>query len=353
MHHKIVALDAWHVPIPPDLLRLPEPHSYEISLCETKSTSTKDIQDRVKDATIIAVTLTPLDASTLSAAVTPNLRLVVVIASGTDGIDKQQCKERGIRVLNVPNANTESVANHVLASYFACRRRLTTMHHSLLNTDEWKRTGTSTKRMHTRNNSLPLSCREEVVGIIGYGAIGQRVAQMCRGLGMTVLIASRKQAVPATENQTSNSIETRDSRTPFTDVLRQSSVIVLCLPRNPETINMISNDEFQTMSQNTILINITRGGIIDEHALLKALKDGMIDGCATDVFLVEPSGAGDHWREGDSPVLKVSQVEADEMNLLVTPHVAWYSAGTIDNYLQTFKQNVENWCSGELSNVIV
>lgn len=172
MHHQIVALDAWHVPIPPDLLQLPAPHSYDLKLCKTKSTSNQEIQDRVKDATIIAVTITPLDASTLSADVTPNLRLIVVIASGTDGIDKQQCKERGIRVLNSPSANTESVANHAIAMYFACRRRLLTMHHTMFKTDEWKTQGTVTRKMLSRDHGLPLSCQEEVVGIIGYGAIG-------------------------------------------------------------------------------------------------------------------------------------------------------------------------------------
>jgi glycerate dehydrogenase len=172
MHHKIVALDAWHVPIPLNLLKLLTPHSYDLTVCETRSASITEIHDRVKDATIIAVTLTPLDSSTLSAAVTPNLRLVVAVSSGTDGIDKKLCKERGIRVLNVPNANTDSVANHVMAVYFACRRRLLAMHHTMFRTDEWSRRGTITRLMHSRDDGLPLSCQEEVVGIIGYGAIG-------------------------------------------------------------------------------------------------------------------------------------------------------------------------------------
>jgi lactate dehydrogenase-like 2-hydroxyacid dehydrogenase len=371
MHHTIVALDSWHVPILLDLLQLPSPHSYDLKLCETQSTSSQEIQDRVKDATIIAVTITGLDASTLSAAVTPNLRLVVVIASGTDGIDKEKCKERGIRVLNSPGANTESVANHAVAMYFACRRRLLRMHHTMFRTDEYKSQGTLTRKMLSRDHSLPLSCQEEVVGIIGYGAIGmyprleqsqlflmrgttgQRIAQQCRGLGMTVLVASRKAAALNATEPTAIGTEMSGSRSPFTEVLRRSSVIVLCLPRNPETINMISDDEFRIMSRKAIVINVTRGGIVDEHALLRALRGGLIEGCATDVFLKEPSGAGDFWQDGDSPVLNVSEAEADELNLVVTPHVAWFASTTIDKYLQSFKQKVEGWCSGELSNVVV
>ncbi|KAL7931767.1 D-isomer specific 2-hydroxyacid dehydrogenase [Trichoderma chlorosporum] len=357
MHHKIVALDAWHVPIPQNIFNLPPEDSYELKVCETQLTSNHDIQEAVKDATIIAVTLTRLDASTLSAAATPNLRLVAAIASGTDGIDKQQCKERGIMVLNSPDANTESVSNHVLAMYFACRRRLLMMQKTVLATDAWVRRGTIATLMNSRNNELPLSCKDETVGVIGYGAIGRRVAHLCRGLGMNVLIASRKGAVPAAvstvQKQETVGTEAQISRTPFAEVLRRSSVLVLCIPRIPETLNLISHDEFQMMSGRTILINVSRGGIVDEIALLQALKGGAIDGCATDVFLKEPSGAGDYWKEGDSPILKVSQAEAEEMNLLVTPHVAWYARATVDGYLQTFKQNVEDWCAGKAKNIVV
>lgn len=176
MHHKIVALDAWHVPIPPNLLNLPPPHTYELKVCETQLTSNEDIQEAVKDATIIALTLTRLDASTLSATKTPNLRLIAALASGTDSIDKQECKKRGIRVLNAPDANGDSVANHVIAMYFACRRRLLLMQKVILGTDEWVRRGTITNRLNSRDNKLPLSCKEETVGIIGYGAIGKNLA---------------------------------------------------------------------------------------------------------------------------------------------------------------------------------
>ncbi|KAL7919278.1 D-isomer specific 2-hydroxyacid dehydrogenase [Trichoderma austrokoningii] len=347
MHHTIVALDAWHVAVPPDLLQLPAPHSYDLKLCETKSATTEELHDRVKDATIIIVSLTLLDASTLSEAVTPNLRLVVSKGTGTDGIDKQKCKERGISVLNTPGANTETVANHAMAMYFACRRRLLTMHRAVFGTDEWKTQGTLTRKLLSRDRDLPLTSQEEVVGIIGYGAIGQRIAQHCRSLGMSVLVASRKGAV------LSNGTETSNSRTPLTEVLQRSTVLVLCVPRNSETVNMISDDELRIMSRKAIVVNISRGGIIDEHALLRALRGGLIDGCATDVFLKEPSGAGDYWQEGDSPILGLSEAEADELNLLVTPHVAWYASTTIDNLLRTLKQNIEGWCSGQQPNVVI
>lgn len=170
---------------------------------------------------------------------------------------------------------------------------------------------------------------------------------------MSVLVSSRKGAASDATKPTSNGTDPSSGRTPLTEVLRRSTVLVLCLPRNSETVNMIADDEFRIMSPRAIIVNISRGGIVDEHALLGALRGGLIDGCATDVFLKEPSGAGDYWQEGDSPILRLSEAEADQLNLLVTPHVAWYASTTIDNLMRTLKQNVEGWCAGKLSNVVV
>lgn len=148
---------------------------------------------------------------------------------------------------------------------------------------------------------------------------------------MKVLISARK-GRPAEADRTS-----------FTDVVAQSSVIVLCIPRNPETLNLISSAELQAMAQQTLLINVSRGGIVDENALLEALRAGSIGGAATDVLEQEPSDAGKFWKEGDSPLLKVDAAEAGKLNLMVTPHVAWFSTTTIHNYLQAFKRHVENF----------
>lgn len=174
MHHKIVALDHWHVPIPADLIKLPAPHSHDLTTFDKQLTSAEDIQEHVHDATIIVVTVTPLNATTLSAAKTPQLKLVVAVASGTDGIDKAACAERGILVVNSTNSNTDAVANHVLAQYFACRRRLLPLHHAVLERNEWKKRGTLTSLMNSTSGIPPLSCKEEVVGIIGNGAIGRK-----------------------------------------------------------------------------------------------------------------------------------------------------------------------------------
>ncbi|KAM3462189.1 hypothetical protein NHJ6243_004286 [Beauveria neobassiana] len=331
MHHKIVALDAWNVPIPEDLLHLPEPHTYDLASHTSQLLSTEAIQDAVRDATIIATTVTPIKGATLDIANTPRLQLIVAIAVGTDCIDTDVAAARGIKVVNCPNANTETVANHVLAMYFAGRRHLVQLHNTVLRTEEWPKNAL-TYALNDPKGNPPITCKEEVVGIVGYGAIGRRIAELCGSLGMKVLIAARKGA-PASPD-----------RAPFTQVLAQSSVLVLCVPRGPETLGLISAPELQAMSQHALLINVSRGGIVDEGALLEALRAGSIGGAASDVFQREPSGAGQFWKEGDSPLLKVDAAEADRLNLVVTPHVAWCSTTTFHNYLQAFKRHVENFC---------
>ncbi|KAM3557195.1 hypothetical protein MY1884_004643 [Beauveria asiatica] len=331
MHHKIVALDAWNVPIPEDLLHLPEPHTYELVRQTRQLSSTEAIQDAVRDATIIATTVTSIKGATLDIAKTPRLRLIVAIAVGTDCIDTDLAAARGIKVVNCPNANTETVANHVLAMYFAGRRHLVRLHNVVLRTEEWPKSAL-TYALNDPKGNPPITCKEEIVGVVGYGAIGRRIAELCSSLGMKFLIAARKGA-PASPD-----------RAPFTQVLAQSSVLVLCVPRGPETLGLISAPELQAMPQHALLINVSRGGIVDEEVLLEALRAGSIGGAASDVFQREPSGAGQFWKEGDSPLLKVDAAEADRLNLVVTPHVAWCSTTTFHNYLQAFKRHVENFC---------
>lgn len=175
---------------------------------------------------------------------------------------------------------------------------------------------------------------------------GQATARLCRNMGMKVIVAARKGPHGSTSQvalPTQPDSGSEPSRTPFADVLARATVLILCLPRNPETLELISAGEFQTMSPQALLINVSRGGIVDEPALIEALSKHRISGAATDVFLREPSGSGDAWRPGDSPLLQLTQDEADELNLVMTPHVAWYTQATTKSYLQTLKQNVEQW----------
>jgi phosphoglycerate dehydrogenase-like enzyme len=169
--------------------------------------------------------------------------------------------------------------------------------------------------------------------------LGKRIAYLAQALGMQVLVADRK------SGSTSTSGDASTPRTFFTEVLKRSTVLILCLPRTPESLNLISTPEFELMSKHAVLVNVARGGIVDESALIKALKDGQISGAATDVFQVEPAEGAK-----DSPLLSE---EARSLNLTLTPHVAWFGERTKKNLQRILKANVELWAAGTPQNVIV
>lgn len=328
--HHVVAIEAVHCPIPD--FHLPGGHTLSVHDC----TSQSDLASRIKDATIVLTTTIHLSADVLSPQVTPNLRLIVIMASGTDCVDKEAAKARGITVCNCPGTNVDSVSEHVIGLYFAVRRRFVDLHNTTVAVPEdmacdteWKMKGGLNKRLRTSDGEAPLLCGDETVGIVGYGALGKRINILARALGMRVLVAERKGMTP------------RPGRVSFEEALQSSTVLILCLPRTSETINLISTPELQTMPRQALLINVARGGIVDEQALFDALKQGVISGAATDVYAIEPAG------RGTSPLLSP---DAAGLNLVLTPHLAWFAKKTLHNLQVATKATVEQWCTGNTIN---
>jgi lactate dehydrogenase-like 2-hydroxyacid dehydrogenase len=177
------------------------------------------------------------------------------------------------------------------------------------------------------------------------GVIGKRIADLGRALGMKVLIAARKANASSSLAGALPAPSADEGRVPFDDVLRQATVLALALPRNPETLNLISTAELEKMHPYALLINIARGGIVDEVAVVQALKDKRIAGYATDVYDVEPVGGPE-----DTPLLSE---DAKDLNIVMTPHLAWFSQRTLKNLGDILKATVESWAKGEESNVIV
>lgn len=155
---------------------------------------------------------------------------------------------------------------------------------------------------------------------------------------MKILIADRKNK--PTANTSSNT-----TRTPFTTVLNQATVIFLSLPRMDDTLNTLSTTEFSAMSPSTVLINVSRGGIVDESALVEALEQGQLSGAACDVFREEPA-----W-SGNSPLVRAlqnAQARGQSLPLTVTPHTAWYSGKTGDGLQRMTQEIVAGWVRGDL-----
>lgn len=345
-HIEIVALEAKFCPIP--TFELPSPYTFEfVSYPETAQ---PDIPNRIKNATIVITTTMPLRADVLSPEVSPKLRQITVMASGTDTIDLQACKARGIIVSNCGGANIAAVSEHAIGLYFAARRKFLESHNAM-QADEWMKRKTLIRILEDRDRKMPLTCVDEVMGIIGYGAIGklrlfairveilliftplgQRIAEIARLLGMKVLVAERK-----------GSTSCRKDRVTFEEVLRKSTVLVVIIPRTIETLNLISTAELDVMKHSAVIINVSRGGVVDEVALLNALKDGKIAGAGSDVFSTEPAGSENNVLLGP---------EARGVNLTLTPHAAWLSNTTMENLQLMAKQNVEAFFQGTPINVV-
>jgi lactate dehydrogenase-like 2-hydroxyacid dehydrogenase len=168
MHHQIVALEKQHQPLPEDGFDFP------CTLTTYHRTSTREeLHERIHNATIVIITTVKLDAATLHPDVTPHLQYIAVSATGTDPVDLAAAKARGIRVTNCPGANLDAVSEHAISLYFSARRRTVLLDRKTREQpSEWKKEGSVNKYMRLPDGSPPLTCREEVLGVVGYGGLG-------------------------------------------------------------------------------------------------------------------------------------------------------------------------------------
>lgn len=154
---------------------------------------------------------------------------------------------------------------------------------------------------------------------------------------MTVIFAERKGAPDAS---------IRPGRISFTAALAQSTVVVMTCPLNSTTVGMIDVAELQAMRRDAILINVARGGVVVEEALVKALREGWIEGAATDVFAEEPAGV-------ENSVLIKALRESPGLNLTLSPHIAWYAKSSVEALQKTVLANIEAFMKGENRNSVI
>ncbi|KAL5339870.1 D-isomer specific 2-hydroxyacid dehydrogenase [Aspergillus crustosus] len=326
-HHHIVFLQGSVLQIPQ--FNLPAPFTYSQTVHPW--TSASEVAERIHDASIITLSAVRIDAAVLSPEVSPYLKLIVIVGTGYDCVDLEICRKRGITVCNCPASNIEAVSEHAIGMYFATRRKLLDMHLAT-RTGKWKEKGLLMFDYLDKDGTPPLTCQDEVAGIIGNGSVGKRIAMLARNLGMKVIVSDRKASTTADP-----------SRVPFKSVIEQSTVLFVAVPLSDATRNFISTPELEAMSSHAVLVNVSRGGTIDEDALVQALRDGKISGAATDVFREEPAGPG------NTPLLAE---DAKDLNIIATPHLAWLSQRTAVNYAAKLKQVVENWSMGQAINVV-
>ncbi|GKT55763.1 glycerate dehydrogenase [Colletotrichum tofieldiae] len=355
-HHVIVKLETIHVSVP-DIDTGSMTHEV-IGYEYTRPSEVGVAASRAWPASVLITTTVPINKETLGEA--PYLKCIITETTGTDHVDLEECRRRGITVMYSPNATVEAVSEHALGLYFSTRRRLVTLHNTMMDHDDahtnpWRAKGSMSSLLLDAEGRPPHTCGNEVAGMIGYGPIGQRVAKMCRALGMEVLVAARKDAedsasssgdvsgvaTPALDAQPNGTVP----RTPFTQVLRRATTLFLIVPLTPETKNLVSERELALMRPDAVIINVGRGGTVDETALLSALKAGKVAGAATDVFEVEPAGSGK-----DSVLLGE---EARGVNLTLTPHLAWCADQTRVNIRRVVGENLKMFVRGDKGGNVV
>ncbi len=288
------------------------------SVCEPLEsfhrTGTDELTDRARDAWCVIVNKVVLDRTFFEAR--PALRLVCVVATGTNNVDLEAAADHGVTVVNCQGYGTDSLAQHVLMLILALARSLP-RYQADVAAGAWSRASQFCLLDHPIRE---VGGRR--LGIVGYGAIGREVARLAAAIGMEVVIADRPGAVP------------REGRLAFDEVVATSDVISLHCPLNAETQGLFDARVLQRMRPDALLINTARGGLVDEPALVRALREGWIGAAAVDVVGSEPPPP-------DHPLLA-----ADLDNLIVTPHCAWGSREARQRIVDQTTENIEAWLSG-------
>ncbi len=276
--------------------------------------TTKDqVVERLKDADIAITNKVLIDGEAMRQL--PNLKLICVAATGMNNVDLETARELGIVVKNAVGYSTTSVAETTLASALALARNIVYF-------DEYYHDGRYAKADRAFcYDRLTFEIRGKKWGIIGLGNIGREVARLATAFGCEVRYFStsgvkREEGYPSME---------------LNELLEWSDIVSVHSPLNERTRGLVGESELQRMKPSSLIINVARGGIIDEAALAKALDNGWVAAAALDVFSVEPLR--------ESPLYNIK----DRYRLLASPHNAWSAAEAIDRLIECVAQNIRTW----------
>jgi glycerate dehydrogenase len=268
-----------------------------------------------------------IDKAVLNSPAARDLKLIAVAATGTDIIDREEAAKRNVKVCNVPGYATQSVAQFTMALILEFATRAG-RYADAVSDGQWEKSPVFSLLTYP---SLELSGKK--LGIVGYGSIGKAVAQMARGFGMEILVASRLGTRGAADKD----------RIPFDQLLRQADFVSLHCPLTAETRNLINRESLSLMKSKALLVNTARGALVDEGALIDALRKKTIAGAALDVVSNEPPPA-------DHPIIMAAK-ELD--NLRVTPHTAWSARESRERLLREVEENIAAFLEARDRNRIV
>lgn len=282
-------------------------------------TAPDEVAERIESADIVLCNKTPMTADNMKNA--KNLKFIGLFATGFNNIDLNFTDSHGITVCNVPGYSTDAVAQQTFALILETVNR-THDYNDLVAKGDWIKSRTF--------SFFPLPMLElsgKTIGIVGYGSIGQRVADIAKAFGMKVLVYKRH---PINDNSV--------TQVTLDELLRKSDIVSLHCPLNADSADMMTRESFSKMKQGAIFINTARGGLVDEHALKEALISGHLLGAGLDVLRQEPMAA-------DCPLLGLK-------TCIITPHVAWAGLETRRRLMGIVESNIEAFLNGTPKNTV-
>ena len=303
------------------LVNRPFEFDFPHTLSSYGTTEAHETLARIRGADTIITNKVVISAEHIAA--NPQLKLIALAATGVNNVDVEAAKQNGTAVCNIRAYGNESVAEHAFMMMITLMRNLPAYQRDVA-AGLWE--------------NSPFFCylgapmrdlNGKTLAIFGRGNIGKTLATYAQAFKMNVVFAEHK-----------NAQSVRDGYVSFDEAIRSADVVSLNCPLTPQTANMIGEAELQQMKPGAILINCGRGGLVDEAALVAALKYGQIGGAGFDVLTQEPP------RDGN-PLLK-----ARLPNLIVTPHIAWASQEAANRLFDILLDNINRFVAGNPQNLV-
>lgn len=282
-------------------------------------TSEQELVERIADADMIICNKTIISEKTMKK--TKKLKYIGLFATGFNNIDIDFAKQNGIVVCNAPAYSTEAVAQHTFSLILHFTNKISE-YNSLVDNGEWINSETF--------SYFPLPITElnnKTIGLIGYGSIGKRVAEIAKAFKMNVLVFNRSKINDTTVSQVN-----------FDTLLKNSDIVSLHCPLNEQSKEMMNKKAFSKMKKGAIFINTARGPIVNENDLKDALESGQIGGAGVDVLSTEPMNKS-------CPLFRAK-------NCIITPHIAWAAKETRKRLLKIVEENIKAFLNGKPQNVV-
>ena len=303
------------------LVNRPFDFDFPHTLSSYGTTEAHETLERIRGADIVITNKVVISAQAF--AENPQLKLIAVTATGVNNVDVEAAKQNGTAVCNIRAYGNESVAEHAFMMMITLMRNLPAYQRDVA-AGLWEN---SPFFCHLGAPMRDLNGK--TLAIFGRGNIGKTLATYAQAFKMNVVFAEHK-----------NAQSVRDGYVSFDEAIRSADVVSLNCPLTPQTANMIGEAELQQMKPGAILINCGRGGLVDEAALVAALKYGQIGGAGFDVLTQEPP-------RDDNPLLK-----ARLPNLIVTPHIAWASQEAANRLFDILLDNINRFVAGNPQNLV-